>query len=128
MTEIFLDRLRKLDSAQITALKSAFKSSSDTLHVRTAFKLSAEQRASIEACVAEILRSQEPVDFIIVPDLVSGIELSSDGRKIAWSVADYLDSMARSVDDLLKNEPEAEVSFEANAAAATVQGADNNEH
>jgi F-type H+-transporting ATPase subunit b len=106
MTEIFLERLRDLNSAQTIEFKSAFTLSTDTLLVRSAFKLSAQQRADIETVVVETLGKQKAIDFIIVPNLISGIEISSDGRKIAWSITDYVGSLARSVDDLLKNTSE----------------------
>jgi F-type H+-transporting ATPase subunit b len=128
MTEIFLDRLRELNTAQITELKSAFKISSDALRVRTAFKLSAQHRAAIETVIAEILGKQKPVEFIIVSDLVSGIEISCNGRKIAWSIADYLGSLAKSVDDLLKNKSETGGAAPENSAATEVQDVDINEH
>jgi F-type H+-transporting ATPase subunit b len=128
MMEIFLDRLRELNTAQITELKSAFKTSSDALRVRTAFKLSAQQSAAIEKEIAEITGEQKPVEFVTVPDLVSGIELNSDGRKIAWSIADYLGSLAKSVDDLLKNKSETGDAAPKNSAAITLQDVDNNEH
>jgi F-type H+-transporting ATPase subunit b len=117
MTEIFLGNLRELNDAQITELKSAFKISSDALRVRTAFKLTAQQSAAIETVIAEILGKQKPVEFIIVPDLVSGIEISCNGRKIAWSIADYLGSLAKSVDDLLKNKTEPGGAAPENSAA-----------
>jgi F-type H+-transporting ATPase subunit b len=128
MTEIFLDRLRELNTEQITELKSAFKISSDALRVRTAFKLSAQQRAAIETVIAEILGKQKPLEFIIMPDLVSGIEISCNGRKIAWSIADYLASLAKSVDDLLKNKSETGGAAPENSAATTVRDVDNDEH
>jgi F-type H+-transporting ATPase subunit b len=127
MTEIFLDRLRELNTEQMTELKSAFKKSSDTLLVRTAFKLPAQQRAAIETVIAEIFDKQKPLEFIVVPDLVSGIEISSGGRKIAWSIADYMGSLAKSVDDLLKNKSETAGAAPANSPATTVQDVDNNE-
>jgi F-type H+-transporting ATPase subunit b len=127
MTEIFLDRLRELDTAQITELKSAFKISSDALRVRTAFKLSAQQRAAIETVIAEIIGKQKPLDFIVVPDLISGIEINCNGRKIAWSIDDYLGLLAKSVDDLLKNKSETGGTAPENSAATTVQDIDNNE-
>jgi F-type H+-transporting ATPase subunit b len=128
MTEIFLDRLRELNTAQITELKTAFKTSSDALLVRTAFELPAQQRAAIETVISQIFGNQKPLEFIIVPDLVSGIEISSDGRKIAWSIADYLGSLANSVDDLLKNKSKTEGAVPANSAVTTEQDLDINEH
>jgi len=128
MTEIFLARLRELNDAQMAEVKSAFKTSSDALLVRTAFKLPAQQRAAIETVIAEIFGKQKPLEFLIVADLVSGIEISSDGRKIAWSIADYLGSLAKSIDDLLKNKSESRDTAPADSAATTVQDVDNNEH
>ena len=127
MTEIFLDRLRGLTTAQITELKSAFKTSSDALLVRTAFKLSEQQCAAIVTVIAEILGKQKQVEFDVVPELVSGIEISSDGRKIAWSIADYLGSLAKSVDDLLKSKSETGGAATENLATTRVQDVDNNE-
>lgn len=128
MTDIFIDRLRELNSKQITELKSAFNKSSDVLLVRTAFKLSAQQRAAIEMTIGEIFGKQKPIEFIVVTDLVSGIELSSDGRKIAWSISDYLSSLAKSVDDLLKNKSETEDTAPANSAVTMEQDAEKNAH
>jgi len=128
MTEIFLDRLRELNSAQIIELKSAFKTSTDALRVRTAFKLSAQQKADIETVIVEIFGKQKLFEFIVVPDLVSGIEISSGGRKIAWSIADYLGSLAKSVDDLLKNKSETKDSVPVNLSVTSEQNVDNNEH
>ncbi len=127
MTEIFLGRLRELDAAQITELKSAFNVSDDILRIRTAFKLSAQQKTAIETVIAEIFDKQKTLEFIVVPDLVSGIEINTGGRKIAWSIADYLSSLAKSVDDLLKNKSATESDTPANPAATTLQDVDENE-
>jgi F-type H+-transporting ATPase subunit b len=41
--------------------------------------------------------------------VISGIELGTDGQKLAWSIADYLVSLENDVDELLngKDKPEA---------------------
>ena len=40
--------------------------------------------------------------FETAPDLVSGIELTANGQKVAWSIADYLASLEKGVGELLK--------------------------
>jgi F-type H+-transporting ATPase subunit b len=42
--------------------------------------------------------------------LVSGIELSANGQKVAWSISDYLSSLEKGVGELLKakDNPKAE--------------------
>lgn len=122
MTEIFLARLRELNDAEMADLKSAFKASTKPLLVRTAFNLPKEQCAAIDAASKEILGSDKQLKFKTAPDLVSGIEISADGQKIAWSIADYLTSLAKNVDSLLKTQTKDEVTESAEAT----QEADEN--
>lgn len=104
MTEIFLQRLRELNDKDSQNLKSAFVSSTRPLLVRTAYKLPAEQREVIEAAIKETLGEDKQVQFETDSDLVSGIEMSADGQKIAWSIADYLASLSKRIESLLKTE------------------------
>lgn len=102
MTEIFINRLRDLDDEELADLKSAFKASTQPLQVRTAFTLNESQRGLIEAAVKQILGDQKQIAFATNADLVSGIEISTNGQVIAWSIDDYLFSLAESVDKLLQ--------------------------
>jgi len=126
MTEIFLDRLRDLGAKEMADMKSAFKLSRNPLLVRTAFALSDQQKEDIEKAVLEILDEKQAIEFIVDADLVSGIEISSDGRKVAWSITDYVDSLASNVDDLLKNTSGTAETPVKDATAAPVQGTTNN--
>lgn len=102
MTEILLTRLRELNDADKSALKAAFSTSKQALLVRTTFTMPEEQRAQIEVVIKEILGEAAQVRFTTAADLVSGIEISANGQKIAWSIAEYLASLANSVDELLR--------------------------
>ncbi|MGA7275416.1 MAG: hypothetical protein WBX14_11280, partial [Candidatus Udaeobacter sp.] len=46
------------------------------------------------------------VRFETAPEVVSGIELTANGQKVAWSISDYLASLENGVDDLLKAKDE----------------------
>lgn len=106
MTEVFLRRLRALDEAEIAKMKSALAASASPLLVRTAFTLPPAQHAAIETAISIALGGEAAVQFATVPDLVSGIEISSNGQKLAWTIADYLISLEKSVNELLKTHPE----------------------
>ena len=77
--------------------------------MRSAFDLPAAQRAAIQNALNETFSAEVHVRFETAPDLVSGIELTTNGQKIAWSIADYLVSLEKSVGELLKEKdtPEA---------------------
>jgi F-type H+-transporting ATPase subunit b len=80
--------------------------------VRSAFDLPAEQRAAIQNALNETFSAEIHVRFETVPDLVSGIELTTNGQKVAWSIADYLASLEKGVGELLKEKDKAEVKAE----------------
>ena len=106
LTEVFIRRLREMDGEERATLTDALSAASGPVRVRSAFALPADQRAAIEAAVHEGFATTTPIQFETVPLLVSGIELVSNGRKLAWSIADCLDSMGKSVDTLLQSRTE----------------------
>jgi F-type H+-transporting ATPase subunit b len=109
MTEVFTQRLRSMDDEAKKGLGKALKTASEPALVRSAFDLPPAQRALIQKAVKESFRSEVHVRFETAPDLISGIELTTNGQKIAWSIADYLGSLEKSVGELLKEKdnPEA---------------------
>jgi F-type H+-transporting ATPase subunit b len=66
----------------------------------------------IKKTIKETLGIEVQPRFETAPELVSGIELSTDGQKVAWSVADYLTSLQKIIDDLLKEQPKSEAKTE----------------
>lgn len=102
MTAVFLHRLRELNDSEMARLKNTFKTSSDPLLVRTAFAFPDNHNAAIETVIKEILGKDKQVQFEVAPNLVSGIEINANGQKIAWSIAEYLGSLSKRVDNQLK--------------------------
>ena len=115
--EVFTRRLREMDGKAKESLGETLKAASDPALVRSAFDLPAEQRAAIQNALNETFSAEIRVRFETAPDLVSGIELTTNGKKVAWSIADYLASLERGVDELLKekDKPEAKPEPEAKA-------------
>lgn len=90
IVEIFIQRLREMSGKAKDELGKALKSTSDPALLRSAFALPASQRLIIETALSDIFAMKIPVRYEIAPDLVGGIDLSADGRKVGWSIADYL--------------------------------------
>ncbi len=119
MGEVFIRRLRSIDDKAKEGLAEALKTAAEPALVRSAFDLPAEQRATIQKALNETFSAEVRVRFETMPDLVSGIELTTNGQKVAWSIADYLASLEKGVGELLekkdKSEPKAEIEPEAKA-------------
>jgi F-type H+-transporting ATPase subunit b len=91
--EVFVRRLREMGGKARQALAEALGKSSTPALVRSAFDLPPEQRAAIQKALEETFSTGIRVRFETAPDLVGGIELSANGQKVAWSIADYLGSL-----------------------------------
>lgn len=108
LTGAFTCRLREMDGQAKAGLAGALKTASDPVLVRSAFDLPAEQRAAIQNALNETFSVGINIRFETAPDLISGIELITNGQKVAWSIADYLTSLEKGVDELLKEKNKAE--------------------
>lgn len=108
MIEVFLRRLPALDHQAKETLAKALKTQSDPALVRSAFALSDEHRRAIQTAVNATFSAEIPLRFEIVPALISGIELTTNGQKLAWSIADYLGSLEHAINDLPKTQSEPE--------------------
>jgi F-type H+-transporting ATPase subunit b len=104
MAEVFTSRLREMKGEAKESLGSALNTGNDAAIVRSAFDLPTAQRAEIQNALNETFGAAEiRVRFETSPEVVSGIELSADGQKVAWSIADYLTSLEKDVGELSIN-------------------------
>jgi F-type H+-transporting ATPase subunit b len=108
MSEVFIRRLRAMDGKAKDDFGAALKTASEPALVRSAFDLPAVQREEMQKALNETFSSEIRLRFEAAPDLVGGIELTTNGQKIVWSIADYLASLEKSVDDLLKEKDKPE--------------------
>ncbi len=102
MSEVFVQRLRGLTGAAKDQLAAALKTSTQPARVRSAFDMPPAQRTAIESAVRETIAPDAHVQFETAPELVSGIELSTNGQKVAWSIAEYLSTLEKSAGELLR--------------------------
>jgi len=110
--EVFTRRLREMDDQAKAGLAEALKTASGPALVRSAFDLPLEQRTAIQNALNETFSAEIRVQFETAPELISGIELTTHGQKVAWSIADYLVSMEKVVAELLQEKVKAEPKLE----------------
>jgi F-type H+-transporting ATPase subunit b len=101
MADVFVNRLRALTSPAREQLAAALGTATQPARVRSAFELPPPQRQAIESALKEMFAVDTSVQFETRPDLVCGIELSTNGQKVAWSIADYLATLEKSAAELL---------------------------
>lgn len=102
MAELFITRLHEMDDPSKQVLAEVLETKSSPALVRSAFDLPDEQRMAIQQAINETFTADIHVRFEIAPNVISGIELTANGRKIAWSIGDYLTSLEKSLGKLLR--------------------------
>ena len=110
--EVFTRRLREMDGKAKEGLGEALKKSSSPAIVRSAFDLPVAQQAAIQNALNETFSAEIRVQFETAPDLIGGIELTTNGQKVAWNIADYLASLEKGVDELLNEKDKQEAKAE----------------
>ncbi|MFE8072543.1 hypothetical protein QQM79_15900 [Marinobacteraceae bacterium S3BR75-40.1] len=73
----------------------------DGLDVRTGWPLSDSGQERVRQALEGIWGGQVRIDFHTSKSLVCGIEVVASGRKVAWSLDEYLKQLEERVDDLL---------------------------
>jgi F-type H+-transporting ATPase subunit b len=95
VAETFVNRLKALDKDT----RKAFADSKAPVCVATSFELDSAVRGRLTRAIHEHLTSEAEVSYDQSPELLCGIELSTSGRRLSWSLADYLDQLGVRMED-----------------------------
>jgi len=93
MVGVFETRLAKLEGKERASLKEAIQVSQGKVLLRSAFALSQDTVRGIATYLETLMAGPVDVTLETAPDIVCGLELIVHGRKIAWSVGEYLDDL-----------------------------------
>ncbi|MEI8631781.1 F0F1 ATP synthase subunit delta [Vibrio sp. PP-XX7] len=108
MADVFVQRLAQLNDEQKANLQAAFKDVDQPFIVHTAFDLPEAQRVRIKTAFKERFNELPDIQFVTDPMVISGIEITANGQKIAWSIADYLAALTKRVSQVLQSHDKAQ--------------------
>ena len=102
--DVFIRRLRGLPPREHEEMKEILRQEGKEVVIRTAFELSGEDRDRLQRAVRESLEDRLEISFQTSPDLVLGVEMKVDGRKVSWSVDHYLRSLESETAEALEGQ------------------------
>ena len=105
---IFIKHLNELKDDEKKKFIEAFKSDSKPILIQSTFDLPHKQQTEIKDAVKDILGAKTHFQFSTVPELISGIELTANGYKLAWSISEYMSSLEKSISETIKEKTKAE--------------------
>ena len=103
VVRVFIERLRSLDEGERRALVESARHSKTDVTVTSAFQIPQDLSREIEGVLREHVTGPVDLHFETTPDVICGIELRAHGRKIAWSVKDYLEGLETVLGEVLRS-------------------------
>jgi F-type H+-transporting ATPase subunit b len=96
-TIIFISKLKDLKEEERKHFMEAFKTVDTPILVQSAFELPKHNQDTIKSTLSEILGVKTEIQFKTSPKLISGIELTTSGYKLAWSISEYLNALESTI-------------------------------
>ncbi len=100
--DTFIQHLRASNDEKKKQFSDVFKANSNSILVSSAFELSAKQQNKINDAINEVLDLKITLQFKTDLEIISGIELSTNGYKLSWSFSEYLNSLEKNISETIK--------------------------
>jgi F-type H+-transporting ATPase subunit b len=93
LLEVFFERLGQLGPEEQAAIRESIRETGGELLITTAFELPEAMQQQVAARVQEHFGKNLNLRFGTSQELLAGIELLTNSRKLAWSLGNFLDSL-----------------------------------
>lgn len=100
----FIKHLKAAKAKEKQQFIDAFKANENAILVRSAFDLPKKQQGELTDEVNKLLSTKTELQFKTTPELISGIELSTNGYKMAWSFSEYLSALQKNISKEIKEQ------------------------
>jgi len=97
IVEAFICRAAQMDRAEKNKFSRSLDTENSSATVRSAFEISTKMRQKITRALHQEISETLEIDYETEPDLLAGIELKAAGKKIGWSVDEYLRTLEENV-------------------------------
>lgn len=93
LIDSFLSQLENMQQEKKKNLNPSEMTKNNQIEIWTAFKLDKQDKDRLTEKLGKILDNKTEIVFKDSDHLICGIELRSEGKKVAWSMESYLDSL-----------------------------------
>lgn len=102
LVKVFVKKISTLSQEKREELKSSLKGPRNEITINSAYELTSFQMETIEKALIDCLGIEVKIKLNVRPKLTCGIELSFNGKKIAWSIEGYLDSLTNNINNIAR--------------------------
>jgi F-type H+-transporting ATPase subunit b len=91
LVENCIGRLKNLDEEEASQIKEKLTEDKNEILVRTSWPLEDKEKDRIEKELQEVLLKDASIQFEVSESITAGIEIAAGGRKIGWTLNEYLE-------------------------------------
>jgi F-type H+-transporting ATPase subunit b len=102
---VFITKLNALNETEKKQFFTSFRSNSNEVFIKSAFKLATKQQDQIKKEIDKLLEVRGKYEFKVNPEVISGIELSANGYKLSWSSSAYINALEKSISATITEDP-----------------------
>jgi F-type H+-transporting ATPase subunit b len=102
--EAFIGRLAEMDRDAKNKFRRSLNEYKGSATVHSSFEISTTMRQKITRAVHREISEALEIEYITEPEMLAGIELKAAGKKISWSVGDYLRTLEENVVEALQEQ------------------------
>lgn len=101
---LFLQKVKMLNDEETARIRDAILNSEKGVIVQSAFTIDPSLKSRINEVIAGYGAKEGAIQYETQRDVVSGIEVRTEGYKLAWSLNDYLETLEDSFSHALQEE------------------------
>lgn len=94
---IFISRIHDLGKNEKKEFSQSLSQSNHKAKIRSRFKLSNSMKQKIEKAVKDTFSKEVELEFKTSDEMIGGIEMESNDRKIAWNMESYLGELENNI-------------------------------
>src|SRR5690554_5968963 len=93
--KVFINKIKNLSKEEETRLAEALKDSNTPILIKSVFELTQKSKQELEKAIQAIARNKSEFQYLLVPDLVSGIVLEAASFQLEWNIESYLEALQK---------------------------------
>ena len=90
---VFIEKIRSLNEADRTKFINALEVKDGSIRIKSVFELSQNSKQKLEKTIKEITDKETDFQYLLEPELVSGIMLETANFQLSWSIESNLESL-----------------------------------
>ena len=93
VVNVFIKKIKGLDEADRTKFIHALNTKDGSIRIKSVFELPKNSKQQLEKTIEEITDKETSFEYLLEPELVSGISLETADFQLSWSIESYLESL-----------------------------------